>query len=117
MVFRFRFEGSIAPGCRATAGTIRIRHAILSLVGVPVLFVLPGLACLECVVAFEIREALDSFPLLPGKPEIDVLKLIVETDFARVFEAGPEIHTIDSRNRWRSCTSDRVRRSHRDRNP
>jgi hypothetical protein len=49
-----------------------------------VLLVLPGFASPEGVFLFEIRVALDGFPLLPWEFEVDVLELIVETSLAGV---------------------------------
>ncbi len=62
-----------------------------------ILFVLPSFASLECEVPLEIRIALDRFPLFPGKPEVDVLELVVKADLARVRKTRPEIHLVDAR--------------------
>ena len=80
-----------------------------------VLLVLPGFASPEGVFLFEIRVALDGFPLLPWEFEVDVLELIVETSLAGVRKTRAEIHAVDAPSKLHSCTSGRERRSRRDR--
>ena len=62
-----------------------------------VLFVLPDFASLEREIPLEIRIALDRLSLLPRKPEVDVLELVVKADLTRVFKARAEIHLVDTR--------------------
>jgi hypothetical protein len=62
-----------------------------------VFLVLPGFTSPEGVFPFEIRVALDGFPLLPLEFEVSVLELIVETNLAGVRKTRAKIHPVDAR--------------------
>jgi len=64
---------------------------------VAVLFILPSFASLEREVPLKIRIALNRLPLFPGKPEVEVLELVVEADLGRVGKARAEIQLVDAR--------------------
>ena len=67
------------------------------LIGMSILFILPGFAGLEGVFPIEIRKALDGLPLLPGESEIDILEFIVKTNLTGIRETRAEIDTINTR--------------------
>jgi len=49
-----------------------------------IFLILPGFTGLESVFPFEVRVALDGLPLLPRESKIDVLKLVIKSDLARI---------------------------------
>ena len=57
----------------------------------------PGFTSPEGVCPFEIRVALDGFPILPGESEVDALEFIVEINLAGVRKTRAEIHPVDTR--------------------
>ncbi|SRR6266545_1288395 len=63
-----------SPDCSRCAGLVRM----------PIFFVLPGFASFQREFPLKIRKAFNGFSLLPGKLEIDVLKLVVEADLTGI---------------------------------
>jgi hypothetical protein len=49
-----------------------------------IFLILPGFTGLESVFSFEVRVALNGLPLLPRESKIDVLKLVIKSDLARI---------------------------------
>jgi hypothetical protein len=54
------------------------------LVWMAIFLILPGFTGLESVFSFEVRVALNGLPLLPRESKIDVLKLVIKSDLARI---------------------------------